>query len=130
MSLEKPRKTATIDGVTFTIISGRERSTTFEARHFFAVGRNCAGYTLFEHDQDIAVTGQAKQIGRKFERLLDTKALVLEIKALVLTGKTLPTDCRPPWEINEPAFRANETLLAADRFAALVEKDKKKAAKP
>lgn len=126
---DKPRKTATVDGVTFTIISGRERSTTFEVRHFFAIGRNIAGYTLFEHDQDIAVTGQAKQIGRKFERLLDTKALVVEIKRLVLTGDKLPADRRPPWEIDEPRFRANETQMAADRFAALVEKDKKKAAK-
>jgi hypothetical protein len=106
-------------GLPFIVHSSRERETTIEGRHFFVIGRNSHGWTLFEHDRSIGEHGQAKPIGRKFERIANTMALVAEIRRLVETGERLPSDCRPPWEIDEPRFRALlpvETRYACGRL--------------
>jgi hypothetical protein len=99
-------KTAQHHGLTWVVISTKERETTYGGRHFFAVGRDCDGFTLFEHAERVSEGGQAKLIGRKFERLQNGMVLASEIKHLVETGEKLPTDCRPPWEIDEDRFRA------------------------
>lgn len=111
------RKTVRCYGIEFTVHSSRERSCTVGDRHFFAIGRNCAGWTLFEHDQNIAANGQARCLGRKFDHLLDTEALVVEIKRLVLMGEQLPTDIRPPWEIDADRFKINKSALIYERYA-------------
>ncbi len=111
----KPRKTVKSGGLEFTVLSSRERCCTLGGRYFFCIGRNISGWTLFEHDQDITMHGQCRSIGRKFERLLDTKALVAEIQRLVETGDKLPTDCRPPWEIDEARHYASQSALEAQR---------------
>jgi ribosomal protein L32 len=112
----RQRKTVVTGGLTFTIHSSRERSCTVGDRHFFAIGRNCAGWTLFEHAESI-VEQSTRCLGRKFERLLDTEALVVEIKRLVESGEHLPTNISPPWEIDADRFKANQAALLYERYA-------------
>jgi hypothetical protein len=110
----RERKIVRVAGLEFTVHSSRERSCTLEGRYFYAMGRSCSGWTLFEHDSDI-FDQPARPLGRKFERLLDTKALVAEIRRLVETGEKLPTNCRPPWEIDEARHRESQAALEAQR---------------
>uniref|UniRef100_A0AAU6W2E9 Uncharacterized protein n=1 Tax=Pseudomonas phage Touem01 TaxID=3138548 RepID=A0AAU6W2E9_9VIRU len=105
------RKTVRVKGLEFTVHSSRERSCAVGGRHFFAVGRNCAGWTLFEHAESIVETATAC-IGRKFEPLADSEDLVTEIRRLVETGDKLPADRRPPWQIDADYF--NECLRIAE----------------
>lgn len=114
----KEPKLVTREGLQFKVMSSRERGAELGGRHFFCIGRDADGWTLFENDQDITVTGIATPLGRKFERLLDTKALVAEIRRLVETGQRLPTDTRPPWEIDAARHDASQAALAAARRAA------------
>lgn len=114
----KEPKLVTREGMQFKVCSSRERCAEINGRHFFCIGRDADGWTLFEHDQDITVTGSARALGRKFERLLNTKALVAEIRRLAETGEHLPADCRPPWEIDAARHEANQSALAAQRRAA------------
>jgi hypothetical protein len=99
-------KTANHYGLTWVIHGPKERETTHGGRHFYAVGRDCDGFNLFEHDEPVGERGNAKLIGRKFERLQNNMTLAAEIKRLVEADEKLPTDCRPPWEIDEDRFRA------------------------
>lgn len=102
-------------GMVFTRLSSRERAVTVEGRHFFCVGRDSAGWTLFEHAEDITAT-PTPILGRKFERLADSEELVEEIRRLVATGEKLPTDRRPPWEIDEPRHAASQIAVARRRI--------------
>ncbi len=106
-------------GLVFTRLSSRERAITVEGRHFFCIGRDSAGWTLFEHDGSITdvEVGGVHSIGRKFERLADSEELVAEIRHLVETGEKLPTDRRPPWEIDEPRHAASQIAVARRRIA-------------
>jgi hypothetical protein len=102
-------------GMVFTRLSSRERAITVEGRHFFCIGRDSIGWTLFEHAEDL--TAQATPaLGRKFERLADSEELVAEIRRLVETGEKLPIDRRPPWEIDEPRHAANQIEVARRRI--------------
>ena len=113
-SKNRPVKMA---GLVFTRLSSRERAITFEGRHFFCIGRDSAGWTLFEHEFSIVESTQGvRRIGRKFERLADSEELVAEILRLVETGEKLPTDFRPPWEIDEPRHAANQIAVAKRRI--------------
>jgi hypothetical protein len=107
-------------GMVFARLSSRERAVTAEGRHFFCVGRDSAGWTLFEHDGSItdekAVAGGVRSIGRKFERLADSEELVEEILRLVEKGEHLPNDRRPPWEIDEPRHAASQIAVARRRI--------------
>lgn len=105
-------------GMVFTRLSSRERAITVEGRHFFCIGRDSAGWTLFEHDGSITdvEVGGVHSIGRKFERLADSEELVAEIRRLVETGEKLPTNCRPPWEIDEPRHAASQIAVAKRRI--------------
>ncbi|ATI15696.1 hypothetical protein [Bordetella phage vB_BbrM_PHB04] len=114
----KERKTVTREGLQFKVMSSRERVAELGGRHFYCIGRDADGWTLFEHDQDITVHGSATPLGRRFERLLDTKALVAEIRRLVETDEVLPADCRPPWEIDARRHDANQAALAEQRSGA------------
>lgn len=113
------QRTVTRYGMTFTVLSSHQRSVSVEGRHFFCTGRDCDGWTLFEKDHDIAQGGAAKLIGRRFERLQDTKALVAEIQRLVASGDKLPTDVRPPWVIDKDRHEQCMRLFAATRLQAL-----------
>ncbi|WP_443698610.1 hypothetical protein [Pseudomonas sp.] len=55
--------------------------------------------------------------GDMFDHLLDTEALVVEIKRLVDTGEQLPTDISPPWEIDVDRFKINKSALIYERYA-------------
>lgn len=112
-------KSVTRYGMTFTLLSSRERSVSIEGRHFFCAGRDCNGWTLFEKEHDIVVAGQTRLIGRKFERIQNTKALVAEIQRLIATGEKLPTDVRPPWVIDKERHDQCMRLFAATRLQAL-----------
>lgn len=114
----KPYKTVKSSGMQFTIHGSRERSTVQGGRFFHALGRDSVGWTLFEHSADLVVEGSVPIIGRKFERLLDTKSLVAEITRLVEAGEKLPTDLRPPFEIDEARHRDNQITLASLRLKA------------
>lgn len=114
----KPYKHVKACGMVFTVHGSRERSTVQGGRFFHAIGRNIAGWTLFEHSADLPIHGSVPIIGRKFERLLDSKALVDEINRLVATGERLPTDLRPPFEIDEARHRDNQITLASLRMKA------------
>lgn len=105
-------------GMVFTRLSSRERAITVEGRHFFCIGRDSAGWTLFEHDGSITdvEVGGVHSIGRKFERLADSEELVAEIRRLVATGEKLPTNCQPPWEIDEPRHAASQIAVARRRI--------------
>lgn len=105
-------------GMVFTRLSSRERAITVEGRHFFCIGRDSAGWTLFEDDGSIVDPNSTgvRPIGRKFERLADSDELVAEIRRLVATGEKLPTDRRPPWEIDEPRHAANQIEVARRRI--------------
>jgi hypothetical protein len=111
----KPYKQITSGKMLFTIHGSRERSTVLGGRFFHAIGRNTIGWTLFEHGADLPEHGSVPIIGRKFERLLDTKALVAEINRLVSTGERLPTDLRPAFEIDEVRHRACQASLESQR---------------
>ena len=50
-SKNRPVKMA---GMVFTRLSSRERAITVEGRHFFCIGRDSAGWTLFEDNNSIA----------------------------------------------------------------------------
>lgn len=112
-------KTVTRYGMTFTVISSRERCVSVDRRHFFCAGRDCDGWTLFEHDSDLLRTGSSKLIGRKFERIENTQALVAEIQRLLATGEKLPTDVRPPWVIDKARHDQCQRMFAANRLKAL-----------
>lgn len=113
-SKNRPVKMA---GLVFTRLGSRERAITVEGRHFFCIGRDSAGWTLFEHESSIVESTQGvRRIGRKFERLADSEELVAEILRLVETGEKLPTDFRPPWEIDEPRHAANQIAVAKRRI--------------
>lgn len=106
-------------GLVFTRLSSRERAISVEGRHFFCIGRDSAGWTLFEDDNSIAAVGTetaVRSIGRKFERLADSEELVAEIRRLVATGEKLPTNCQPPWEIDEPRHAASQIAVAKRRI--------------
>lgn len=104
-------------GMVFTRLSSRERAVTVEGRHFFCIGRDSAGWTLFEHDGSIVESTEGvRSIGRKFERLADSEELVEEIQRLVATGEQLPNDRRPPWEIDEPRHAASQIAVARRRI--------------
>lgn len=112
-------KTVTRYGMTFAVISSRERCVSVDGRHFFCAGRDCDGWTLFEHDSDLVRTGSSKLIGRKFERVENTQALVAEIRRLLATGEKLPTDVRPPWVIDKARHDQCMRNFAANRLKAL-----------
>lgn len=112
-------KTVTRYGMTFAVISSRERCVSVGGRHFFCAGRDCDGWTLFEQDGDLLLTGSAKLIGRKFERIENTQALVAEIQRLLATGEKLPADVRPPWVIDKARHDQCIRTFAANRLKAL-----------
>lgn len=125
----KPYKRVRTAGMVFTVMSSRERATTLDGRHFFCIGRDCAGWTLFEHNQSLAMHGTAHCIGRKFERLADTEDLVAEIRRLVEAGEKLPTDRRPPWEICEARHRESQAIVANRREQKMLDAAAAKQAK-
>lgn len=112
-------KTVTRYGMTFAVISSRERCVSVDGRHFFCAGRDCDGWTLFEHESDLLRTGSSKLIGRKFERIENTQAMVAEIQRLLATGEKLPTDVRPPWIIDKARHDQCMRAFAASRLKAL-----------
>lgn len=114
------RKTVTRYGMTFTVISSRERLASAGGRFFLCTGRDCDGWTLFEHDSDLLETGSAKLIGRKFDRLENTQALATEINRLLATGDKLPSDVRPPWIIDQARHDQCMRGFAANRLKAVV----------
>lgn len=114
----KGLRTVKAGGLTFTIHGSRERSTVLGGRFFHAIGTNSTGWTLFENETDITTTGSTVMLGRQFERVLDTKALAKRIMQLVETGERLPTDLRPPFEIDEARHRENQITLASLRLKA------------
>ena len=111
----RERKIVRVAGLEFTVHSSRERSCTLEGRYFFAIGRNCAGWTLFEHDAAL-FEQPARPLGRKFERVADSEDLVTEIRRLVETGDQLPNDLRPAWEIDEERFRESVRVAECRRI--------------
>lgn len=113
--VESKNRPVKMAGMVFTRLSSRERAITVEGRHFFCIGRDSAGWTLFEHAEDITAVA-TPVLGRKFERLADSEELVAEILRLVETGEKLPTDRRPPWEIDEPRHAANQIAVAKRRI--------------
>lgn len=113
------KKTVTRYGMTFTVISSRERLAEAGGRYFLCTGRDCDGWTLFEHDSDLLETGSAKLTGRKFERLENTQALAAEINRLLATGEKLPSDVRPPWIIDQARHDQCMRMFAANRLKAL-----------
>lgn len=116
--VESKNRPVKMAGLVFTRLGSRERAITVEGRHFFCIGRDSAGWTLFEHESSIVESTQGvRRIGRKFERLADSEELVAEILRLVETGEKLPTDFRPPWEIDEPRHAANQIAVARRRIA-------------
>lgn len=82
----------TVGGVVFKTLTRYERTATVDGRHFFAIGSNGRGYTLFEHDADITTAGRCRCIGRRPQRLDSTAALAAEILRLVGSKMTLPPD--------------------------------------
>lgn len=112
-------KSVTRYGMTFTVISSRERQVSVNGRHFFCAGRDCDGWTLFELEHDVVLQGNSKLIGRKFERIEHTQALVAEIQRLLTTGEKLPADVRPPWVIDKARHDQCMREFAAKRLKAL-----------
>lgn len=86
----KTRKTVTVKGVTWTILSANERCTTIKGRHFFASRcRSNTPWYLREHDCDItsSATG-AFEIGYLQFRL-ETSHLSLAVLDVIKSPRSM-----------------------------------------
>lgn len=80
---QRPRKTVTVGGIEWTIISANERSTTHAGRHFFACRcsrQQNALWTIEELDRPM-------QTGAKFKGEV-AKAITKGLSAMVIAATT------------------------------------------